>query len=96
MIVLIHVLIALASVGISSATYLRPSIRKLAVSYGFILATVASGTYLLMTTPGNILKSCIVGLVYVTAVTLVTIATHVRIRRLAAATAGVESTDAHL
>lgn len=81
MIVLIHVIIALASVMLSSVTFFKPSIKKLGVSYGLIVATVASGTYLLITTPGNILKSCLVGLAYVTAVTIITIATHIKVKR---------------
>jgi ABC-type dipeptide/oligopeptide/nickel transport system permease subunit len=83
-IVLTHVIIAVASIALSSVTFFKPGMQRLIASYGLIIATVASGTYLLMTTPGNILKSCLVGLFYLTVVSLVTIATHVRIRRLAA------------
>ncbi len=83
MITLIHILIAISSVAIASVTFFKPSVRRLIVSYGFIIATVASGTYLLLTTPGDILRSCLSGLLYVTAVTIVTIATHVRVRRQA-------------
>jgi hypothetical protein len=82
MIVLIHVLIALSSIGIATVTFFKPSIRRLFVSYGFIVATVASGTFLLLSSPSNILKSCLSGLFYLTVVTLVTIATHVKVRRL--------------
>lgn len=83
MIILIHVIIAIASVVFSTATFIKASTKKLAVSYGLIVATVASGTYLLMTTPGNILKSCLMGLAYVTFVSIITIAAHVRVRRKA-------------
>lgn len=81
MIVLIHVLIALSSVGIASLTYFKPSIKSLLVSYGFIVATVASGTYLIISMSSDILRSCLTGLFYVTVVSVVTIATHLRIRR---------------
>lgn len=84
MVILIHVIIALLSLGIASFVYFKPSIKRLAVSYLFILGTVGSGTFLLLSSPGNILKSCLVGLLYLTVVTIVTIATHVRIQRLAA------------
>ncbi len=83
MIVLIHVIIALASVALSSVTFFKPSIKKLFVSYGLIVATVGSGTFLLLSATGDILRSCITGLFYVTVVTIVTIATHVRVRRRA-------------
>lgn len=83
MIVLLHIIIALASVLFSSITFFKASTKKLALSYGLIVATVASGTYLIFTTPGSILKSCLTGLVYVTVVAGITIATHARVRRLA-------------
>jgi len=81
MIVLIHVIIALASIGLASFTYFKPSIQRLFVSYGLIVATVGSGTFLLLTSPSDILKSCLSGLFYVTVVSVITIATHVRARR---------------
>lgn len=83
MIVLTHVIIALLSVAIASVVYFKPTIKRLYASYGFIVATVASGTFLILTSTGSILKSCLTGLVYVTAVSIVTIATHVRVRNLA-------------
>lgn len=83
MIILIHVLIAVSSVAVATTTFIKPSVKKLIVSYAFIVATVGSGTYLLLTSSGNILKSCLVGLAYVTAVSIITIATHIRVRRQA-------------
>ena len=82
-IVLIHVIIAIVSVAIASFTFFKPSIKRLVASYGFILATVASGTFLVLTTSGSILRSCMTGLFYVTVVSVITIATHVRARKLA-------------
>ena len=83
MIILIHVIIALTSIVVASFTFFNPSIKKLIVSYGLILATVGSGTFLILTASSNILKSCLVGLAYVTVVTIVTIAAHVRLRQFA-------------
>ncbi|MDB5162417.1 MAG: hypothetical protein JWO54_876 [Candidatus Saccharibacteria bacterium] len=82
-VVLIHVIIALLSVAASSFTFFKPTIKRLATSYGFILATVASGTFLILSSTGSILRSCITGLFYVTVVSLITIATHVKVRKLA-------------
>jgi len=81
--VLIHVIIALSSVILSSVTFFKPSFNKLYVSYGFIIATVASGTYLIVSSSGSILRSCLTGLFYVTVVSIITIATHVKVRKLA-------------
>lgn len=82
-ILLTHIIIALSSLVVASIVFFKPSIRKIGVSYGFIIGTVASGTALLITNPSNILHTCLSGLFYLTIVTLVTIATHVRMRKLA-------------
>lgn len=79
MIILLHVIIALTSIVIASFTFLKPTLKKLIVSYGFILGTVATGTYLLISVPSHILQSCMMGLAYLTIVTLATIAAHVRL-----------------
>lgn len=84
MIILIHVLIALSSVGLASLSYFKPTNKRLCASYGFIVATVASGAFLILTMSSNILKSCLTGLVYVTIVSFITIAAHVRAKQLAA------------
>ncbi len=82
MIILIHVLIALASVGLASFTFFKPTIERLYASYGFIVATVASGSLLIFVAQADILRTCLSGLLYVTVVSIVTIATHVRARNL--------------
>lgn len=89
MIILLHVIIALASIGIASFTFFKPTIKRLSVSYGFIVATVASGTFLIISMSSDILRSCLTGLFYLTVVSIVTIATHLRVRR----TAAIHSTD---
>lgn len=83
MIILLHVIIALASIGVASLTYFKPSVKRLMISYGFIVATVASGTYLVVAAQASILHACLSGLFYTTVVSIVTIATHVRASHLA-------------
>ena len=83
MIILIHIMIALASLGVATATLFTPTVKRLAISYGLIVATVASGTALLIINPSNLLHTCLTGLFYLTVVSIVTIATHVRARHLA-------------
>ena len=82
-ILLTHIIIALSSLVVASIVFFKPSIKKIGVSYGFIIGTVASGTALLIANPSSILHTCLSGLFYLTVVTLVTIATHVRMRKLA-------------
>ncbi len=81
--ILIHVIIAILSIGIASLAFFKPSIKKLATSYGLVVATVASGTYLLILNPSNMLHTCLSGLFYVTVVSIITIATHVRAGKFA-------------
>jgi len=83
MILLAHILIALASVGIASLTYFKPTTARLGASYGLILATIASGTVLIVTSPATLLHACVSGLLYVTVISIMTIATHARVRKLA-------------
>lgn len=83
MVLLLHVIIAISSIGVASFTYFKPSVKSLGMSYGFIVATVASGTALLILNPSTLLHACLSGLFYVTVVTVITIATHVRARNLA-------------
>ncbi len=81
MVLLLHIMIAISSIGIATFTYFKPTTKRLGTSYGFIVATVATGTALLIMNPSNILHTCLSGLFYVTVVSIVTIATHVRVRR---------------
>ncbi|MES2971778.1 MAG: hypothetical protein V4702_05650 [Patescibacteria group bacterium] len=70
MLVLVHVIIALSSVAYTTYLFLRPSKSKLQISYGLVVATLASGTYLVFVTRNNILQACITGLIYVGAVSV--------------------------
>jgi len=81
MIILIHVIIAFTSIIIASFAFFKPSIKKLITSYGFIIATIASGTLLLISFPSHILQSCLEGLGYLMIVSAATVATHVRLRK---------------
>ena len=81
MIVLLHVSIALLSVGFTTLTAVRPSLAKLRASYGLIGATLASGTYLVVSTHSPLLSSCVTGLVYITAMTAGILVTHTRLAK---------------
>lgn len=83
MVILIHIIIALASIVLASYTFFKPSLNKLYVSYGMMVATVGSGTYLLVAAQASILHTCLSGLAYVTITLAITIATHMRIRKRA-------------
>jgi len=79
MIVLLHVLIALSSIAHATYTFFRPSQTKLAVSYGLIAATIASGTMLIIGAQGHMLESCAMGLLYSAGVSVLTVKAHTRL-----------------
>ena len=93
MIVLLHVLIAISSIVLASFVFFKPTMKRLLASYGFIVATVASGTYLLLAMQADILRTCLSGLFYLTVVSVVTIATHVRVQRRASIRVEVHHRD---
>ena len=82
-ILLIHIIIAISSIIVASIIFFKPSLKRFYVSYGLIVATVATGTGLLILNPSNILHTCLSGLFYLTVVSIITIASHVRARHLA-------------
>jgi hypothetical protein len=64
MFILLHVLIALSSVVYTTYLYFAPTRFKLYVSYTLIGSTLASGTYLVISTHSPLLSSCETGLIY--------------------------------
>lgn len=68
---LLHILIALTSVVFTTYLYFAPTQTKLNASYGLVGLTVATGTLLIVTTGVPILKTCITGLLYVAAMSVV-------------------------
>jgi hypothetical protein len=71
MVLLFHIAIALASVAFSTYLYFRPTNAKFYTAYGMVGLTVLSGSYLIITTGTNILKTCLTGLAYIGAVSFV-------------------------
>jgi hypothetical protein len=69
MILLIHIIIAISSVVYTTILLIWPTQTKLWTSYTLVAATLASGTYLTIISPVNMLRTCTTGLVYVVIVT---------------------------
>lgn len=82
MIVLSHVIIALASMVVTSLAYLWPSIMKLRVAYGLVGATLASGFYLVWSEPAHMIEACTVGLFYIGVVSLGIVAARSKLAKL--------------
>jgi len=65
MILITHIIIALASLVIASVSFFKPSQAKIKGSYIMLALTMISGSILMYLNPGHIVESCIVGLAYV-------------------------------
>jgi len=65
MIILTHIVIALASLVCASYAFFRPSKKVIRASYALISATFASGTYLIVSTRTHLLESCVMGLAFI-------------------------------
>jgi hypothetical protein len=80
MFILAHVIIALSSMALTTYLYFKPSKRKFHAAYGLVAATLASGTYLVVSTHSPLLSSCMTGLIYLGAVSGGMIAARRRVR----------------
>lgn len=76
MLLLTHILIACSSLAFAAYVYLRPSTVKLRVSYGFIAATVSTGTALIIVEPATMLHACMSGMIYIGIASVMTAFTH--------------------
>jgi hypothetical protein len=65
MFLLLHILIALSSIAFTSYLFVAPTRRNFQVSYALIGLTLASGTYLVISTHARLLASCETGLIYI-------------------------------
>jgi len=63
-IVILHVTIALAGIVFTTFTFFMPSVAKLRISSGLLVATLASGTYLTWVSHSRLIEACMMGLFY--------------------------------
>jgi hypothetical protein len=81
MALIIHIIIALSSIAFTTLLFALPSKAKFNVNYALIALTLTSGTYLVVSTNAPMLKSCMSGLLYISVVTLGTIAARYKYAR---------------
>lgn len=62
--VILHVIIALVSMGYATALLVSPAKASFSAHYALITLTVASGTYLIVASPAHMLETCTMGLLY--------------------------------
>lgn len=81
MIVLLHVAIALSSIVLAGYILMRPSRQGLAMSYVMMAATLGSGFYLVANAPAHMIEACLMGVAYLAVVSVMTVASRVRLAR---------------
>lgn len=65
MLLLLHIVIALASMVAAGMSFFAPSTSKLRLSYILTALTLISGTYLVVSRHAALLQACITGILYV-------------------------------
>jgi hypothetical protein len=85
MFVILHVFVAISSMLYTTYLFIAPSQAKFYVSYGLVGLTIASGTYLVVSSDSRLLPACVAGLVYISAVCVAIASARVKFVRAAAA-----------
>ncbi len=70
MLLISHIIIALASLGFTSYLFISPSVSRFKYAYALIGSTLVSGTILVVTAHSNLLSACTTGIAYLGIVTL--------------------------
>jgi hypothetical protein len=78
--IIIHVAIALSSIAFTTYVFFKPSQAKLRVSYGFVAATLITGSYLVWQHPAHMIQSCTTGLIYLGIVTVGIVSAYAKLR----------------
>ncbi|HEX6416567.1 MAG TPA: hypothetical protein VFZ62_03505 [Candidatus Saccharimonadales bacterium] len=74
MMLIIHILIATASIGLASFAYFRPSVTLLRATYATIALTLGTGTYLIVMSPAHMVQACATGVAYLVVVGAIALA----------------------
>jgi len=81
MVLILHIIIALTSIAYTTLTYFTPSKNKLRASWALAALTIASGTWLVISTHSALLQSCMTGLAYLAVVSVGIIAAQHKLKR---------------
>lgn len=74
MMLITHILIATASIGLASFAYFRPSAAILNATYASIALTLGTGTYLIVMSPVHMVQACVTGIAYLVVVGAIALA----------------------
>jgi hypothetical protein len=81
MILILHIVIALSSIAYATLTYFTQSKNKLRASWSLVILTIASGTWLVVSTHSALLQSCVTGLIYLAVVSAGIIAAQQKLKQ---------------
>lgn len=81
MILLIHIIIALSSLGVATFAFARPSSQKLRLSHGFAGGTFLSGVALIIS-GASLIHACISGITFLSTVLAINEFTRRKIKNL--------------
>lgn len=73
LLLLFHIVVALATLAVVTTAYFKPSTNSLKVNYLSASLTFVSGTILTILNPSHLVQACLTGIVYFTIVTVVTL-----------------------
>lgn len=82
MVVFLHVVIALLSIGLAGLNFFRPTRRNLHINYGLMVVTLGTGMYLVVSQPAHMIEACISGVAYLVIVTVATLLAKGRLAQL--------------
>ena len=64
MVLILHILIAMSSIGYTGYVLFRPSKNKFYAAYALVGATLVTGTYLVILKSAHLVSACMTGIVY--------------------------------
>lgn len=79
MALLLHIIVALASIVWTGYVFFVPSRSRLNMSYALVALTLATGSYLVWSTHAPLLQACVTGLLYLAIVLSGILAVHYRL-----------------
>jgi len=75
MVLIFHIIAALASIVYTSYVFIYPSKKKLYVSYFLTAVILGSGSYLIFKNPTRMAQACVIGVIYLGFIIFATIST---------------------
>jgi hypothetical protein len=68
--IILHVLLAVASLILSTFNLVSPSAKKSTISYGLATSTLASGVLLIFINNASVLRTCLTGVIFFVVITV--------------------------